>query len=92
MAAGFERHVAPGLVAVLAGCGDQPPPPDLLAGHGIEGDDYAGVGSAVGQTASPRHGLAVGDDRPGALDGAMPCEIEDGGFPDHLAGLGVEGE
>ena len=92
MAARFERHIAPGLVAVLAGSGDQAPPPDLLAGQGIEGDDDAGVGSAVRQTASPGNGLAARNDRPGALDGAVLRVVENRGLPDHLAGLGIEGE
>ena len=92
VAARFERHTAPGLVAVLAGRRDQTPPPDFFAGQGVEGDDNAGLGSAIRQAASPGHGLAARNDRPGALDGAVLGVVEDRGFPDHRPGLRIEGE
>ncbi len=77
---------------MLTGRGDQTPPPDFLTGHGVEGDDDAGVRSAVRQAASPGNGLAVGDDRPGALDGAVLRVVKNRGLPGHLAGFGIERE
>ena len=80
MAALFEWHVAPRLVAGFTRRGNQPAPPDFLAGHGIEGNDDAGVGAAVWQATSPGDGLAVGDDRPRALDGGVLAIVEDRGI------------
>ena len=68
------------------------PPPDLLPGHRIEGDDHAGMWPAPGQTASSGDGLAVGDDRASPLDRRVLAVVEDLGFPDHLPGCRIERE
>ena len=88
----LERHAAPGFVAGLAGGGDQPPPPQLLAGLRVVGHDDAGVGTAARRAAPPRDHLAVGDDRPGALQGGMRLVVEDPRLPREPAGGRVEGE
>ncbi len=88
----LERHPAPRLVAGLAGGGDGAPPPQLLAGDGVVGDDDAGVRAAPRGAAAARHDLAVGDDGARALVGGVHPVVEDPGLPRQLAGGRVEGE
>ena len=88
----LEGNGAPALVAGLAGAGDEPPAPQLLARHGVVGHDDAGVGAALRRAAPARHHLAVGDDGARGLVGGMHPVVEDLGLPHQLAGLRVEGE
>ena len=88
----LERHVAPGLVAWLARCGNRAAPPQLLAGQSVVGRDHARVGPGSRRAAAARERLAVADDRAGALERGMDLVVEDHRLPDHLPGLGVERE
>ena len=88
----LERHPAPGLVARLARGRDGAPPPQLLAGLGVVGDDDAGVRPAPRGAAAARHDLAVRDDGARALVGGVHAVVEDLGLPRELAGRRVEGE
>ena len=92
MSALLERDVAPGLVARLARPGDQPRPPQLLAGRRVVRGDDAGVRSAARVAAPAGVHLAVGDDRTRGLVGRVHRVVEDLGVPHHLARLGVQGD
>ncbi len=85
-------HAAPGLVARLAGSRHRPPPPQLLAGERVVGDDDARLGPAARPAAPPGDHLAVGDDRPRAVSGRGLPVVEDLRLPGDLAGRGVEAE
>ena len=88
----LERHVAPGLVARLAGGRNEPRPPQLLAGRRVVRGDDAAVRPAARVAAPARVHLAAGDDRPRGLVGRVHPVVEDLGVPDHLAGLRVQRE
>src|SRR5690606_17784808 len=82
-------HVAPGLVAGLAGLRYRARAPQLLARPRVECGDHAGFRSAFGLAAAARDDLAVRDDRPRAVLRAGAI-VEDEAFPYELAGLGVD--
>ena len=84
MAPVLVRHVAPGVVARLAGTGNQVRAPQLAAGARIVGRDDARLGSGLRHAAAPGNDLAVGDDRSGGLVGRVRLVVENPGLP-HLA-------
>ena len=88
----LERHVAPGLVARLAGGGDEARPPQLLAGGGVVRRDDAAVGPAARVAAPPGVHLPAGHYWPRGLVGRVHPVVEDLGVPDHLARLRVQRE
>ena len=92
MPALLERDVAPGLVARLAGTGDEARPPQLLAGRRVMRGDDAGVRPAARVAAPAGVHLAVGDDRARGLVGRVHRVVENLGVPNHLARLRVQGD
>ena len=66
-----HRHVAPGLVARLAGPRNRARAPELLAGLRVVRGDDAGVVAGVGLALPAGDHLAVGDDRTGARARAL---------------------
>ena len=90
MLAFLERNAAPGLVAELAGAGDEAAAPQLLAGRGVVGDDDAGVRAAFRCAAPAGDHLAVGDDRARGLVGRVDGVVEHPRLPRHLAGPRVD--
>ena len=84
-------HVAPRLLAGLAGGGHQPPAPQLLAGLGVVGHDDARLGPRPRAAAPPRERLAGADDGARRVLGGVDGVVEDLGLPDELAGAGVDG-
>ena len=88
----LEGHIAPGLVAGLAGRGHRPLPPEFLPGQPIERDHDAGFRAAPRPAASSGNHPATGDDRTRTVRGGIDLPVQDLRLPDHLAGLGVQGE
>ena len=88
----LEGHVAPGLVARLAGGRDHPRAPQLGAGARVVGRDDARLRTALGHAAAPGDDLAVRDDRARGLVGRVLAVVEDLRLPSQPARRRVEGE
>ena len=88
----LEGHVAPGLVARLAGGRDHPRAPQLGAGARVVGRDDARLRAALGHAPAPGDDLAVRDDRARGLVGRVLAVVEDLRLPGQPARRRVEGE
>ena len=88
----FEGHVAPGLVAGLAGRRHGALPPEFLPGQRVERDHDAGFRAAPRPAAPSGNHPAAGDDRTRTVRGGIDLPVQDLRLPDHLAGLGVQRE
>jgi hypothetical protein len=85
----LHRHVAPRLVARLAGSGDRVEAPELPASLRVVRRDHAGVAARVGLALAARDQLAVGDNRSAARGRAL-VRVEHLRLPDERARPRVE--
>ena len=88
MPAFAHRHVAPRLVAKLAGQRNRARPPHLFSCLRVVRGDDARVVAGVGLALPAGDHLAVGDDRTGARTRAL-LRLHHGGLPDHVPGVHV---
>ena len=92
MAALLVRHVAPGLVAGLAGTRNQLGAPQLASGQRIVRRDDAGLGAAGRHAAAAGDHPAARDDGTRRLVGRVHLVVEDLRLPDPASGDGVQRE